>query len=319
VKQFAAFILPVVRHAWVRLASGLLSVALLLSLVSAGYSDWKKEITAANYCPVVPAGWPQNQFRYIQLYIDNERLREPIFEGRYVVNLGTDFGHEYHLRITQAGSENYASTTFVPTFIWSDNLQNLMMPNNKEEMAFLSRSSSHYWFPFDSAHFHEAFIFDPAIDIRAILLKNLVAGFYMPCDKVTGETKPGSAEISFELNRNPLIVDAAVLLLLVAAGFAVLITLFMDGGPLPHALSSYFFAVWTIRTLFGLTAEGFPTFFDLCLISLVLLIILLLFLRSLGLRELLIPVGRSGRHLVRRLEGRELVTEGAADIRVRPV
>jgi hypothetical protein len=308
VKQFSTFIiLPVVRHAWVRLASGLVSVALLLWLVSAGYSDWKKEITAANYCQMVPAGWPQNQFRYIQLYIDNEKLREPVFEGRYVVNLGT-VGREYHLRITQAGSGNYASTTFVPTFIWSDNLQNLVMPNNKEEMAFVSRSGSHYWFPFDSADFHETFTFDPAIDIRAILLKNLVAGFYMPCDKVTGETKLGSADISFELNRNPLIVDAAVLLLLVALGFAVLITLFTDRGPLPHALSSFFFAVWTIRTLFGLTAEGFPTFFDLCLISLVLLIILLLFLRALGLRELLIPVGRSGHNLVRKLEGRELVT-----------
>jgi hypothetical protein len=283
-------------------------VGLFLWLITAGYRDWQTEITATNYCSIAPVGWPQNQFRYIQLYIDNERLRDLIFGGRYFINLGTDFGRDqYHLRITQAGSDNYAPTTLVPTFIWSDNLQNLMMQNSKEEMAFVSRSSSHYWFPFDSGHFHETFTFEPAIDIRAMLLKNLVAGFYISCDTVTIQTRAGSAEVSFELKRNPLIVDAEVLLLMIAAGFAVLITLFIDRGPLPHALSSYFFAVWTIRTLFGLTAEGFPTFFDLCILSLVLLIMLLLFLRALGLRQLLMPVGRRGRNLVRMLEGRELL------------
>jgi hypothetical protein len=307
VKQFAAFLLPV-RHAWVRLGSGLIAVGLFLSLISTGYRDWSTEITATNYCSIVPAGWPQNQFRYIQLYVDNERLRDPIFDGRYFINLGTDFGRDqYHLRITQAGSDNYAPTTLVPRFIWSDNLQNLEMQNNREEMAFVSRSSSHYWFPFDSGHFHETFTFEPAIDIRAVLLKNVVAGFYIPCDTVTAQIRAGSAEVSFELKRNPLIVDAALLLLVIATAFAMLITLFMDRVPLPHALSSFFFAVWTIRSLFGLTAEGFPTFFDLCILSLVLLIMVLLFLRALGLRRLLMPVGRGGRNLVRRLEGRELL------------
>jgi hypothetical protein len=35
--------------------------------------------------------------------------------------------------------------------------------------------------------------------------------------------------------------------------------------------------IGTIRALFGITAEGFPTFFDLCILSLVLLIMVLLF------------------------------------------
>ena len=60
--------------------------------------------------------------------------------------------------------------------------------------------------------------------------------------------------------------------------------------------------------VFGLTAEGFPTFFDLCILCLVLFIVILLFLRGLGLRNVLKPLSRQGKNLVRRLEGRELLS-----------
>lgn len=248
-------------------------------------------------------------FRYIHFNIDTQNLRSPIFTGRYFINLGQNFGRNpLTMHISQAGHVGYGSTALTPQFRWDDGFQGLIMQDIKAEMSFVSLSSSHYMFPFDAARFNERFSFDPPIDIKAAYVANNVAGFYIPCDTVAVHTSEGNAEISFELRRNPLIVDTAVLLLVVVAMFAVFITLFMETGPLPHALSSYFFAVWTIRALFGLTAEGFPTLFDLCIVSLVLLIVLLLFLRGLGLRQALIPVGRRSRNLVRRLEGRELLS-----------
>jgi hypothetical protein len=102
------------------------------------------------------------------------------------------------------------------------------------------------------------------------------------------------------------------LLLVVAALFTILITLFVEAGPLPGALASYFFAVWTIRALFGLTAEGFSTLFDIGIVLLASLIPLLLFLRVLGLPRTLLPVGRYARNLVRMLEGRELLLSAPA-------
>jgi hypothetical protein len=215
----------------------------------------------------------------------------------------------------KTASRNYMSITYRPQLSWHDGgVENLEM-QDFSPMQFFSHSNSHYMFPFDSARFDEMFSFGPSppVDIKTALFSNHVAGFYIPCDTITVNTETGSAKISFELRRNPLIVDTAVLLLVVAAVFAIFITLFMEPGPLPHALSSYFFAVWTIRTLFGLTAEGFPTFFDLCIVSLVLLILLLLFLRGLGLRQALIPVGRRSRNLVRMLEGRELLSGITSD------
>ena len=133
----------------------------------------------------------------------------------------------------------------------------------------------------------------------------------MPCGSITVHTENGRATVSLELRRNPLIVYTAILLLVAAAFFAVLITLFVETGPLPGALASYFFAVWSIRVLFGLTAEGFPTLFDMGIIVLVSLIPLLLFLRALGLPYALAPFARYGRNVVRRLEGREIFSAPA--------
>jgi hypothetical protein len=260
-RQTVALIVPV-RYAWVRLTTGLVLVCLASWLVYAGYSEWRKTVTMTNSCNRVPADWPNHHFRYLQLYIDSQRLRGPIFDGRYFINLGSKFGRNpLQLTIIQAGSPNYAATTLRPTFHWDDGFPNLMMQDNHAEMAFVSKSSAHYMFPFDSARFDETFTFEPPppIDINAVLLSNRVAGFYMPCDTIAVHTETGSAKVSFELRRNPLIVYTAVLLLVIAALSAMLITLFVEAGPLPGALASYFFAVWTIRTLFGLTAEGFPT------------------------------------------------------------
>jgi hypothetical protein len=279
-------------------------------LVSNGYIQWAKTIADTHQCGKV-TGFP-----YMELDIDSQRLREPIFDGGYFINLGEDVGESEQFRTvtrlkitqsetTQTGSQ--AKSIFTPQLITHEkNRITYMRPH--EEIAFISRSNSHYMFPFDSASFNDTFSFEPAIELNAIVLTNRVAGFYMPCCAIAMHTELGRAQISFELRRNPLITGAAVLLLLGAGVFAVLIPLFMETGPLPHALSSYFFAVWTIRGLFGLTPEGFPTFFDLCIVSLVLLIVLLLFLRGLGLRQVLIPVGRCGRNLVRMLEGRELIS-----------
>jgi hypothetical protein len=188
------------------------------------------------------------------------------------------------------------------------------MRDDKAEMAFVSKSNSHYMFPFDSARFEETFTFEPPpeIDVKAVLLTNRVAGFYLPCDSITVQTKTGSANISFALKRNPILVFTAVLLLVVATLFAIIITLFVEAGPLPGALASYFFAVWTIRGLFGLTAEGFPTLFDMGIVLQASLIPLLLCLRVLGLPRALLPVVRYARNLVRMLEGRELLLSAPA-------
>jgi hypothetical protein len=190
-------------------------VALALWLVYAGYSQWQNTVAMTNYCNRVPVDWPQNHFRYIRLDIDNQKLREPIFDGRYLINLGSEFGKDpLQLKIIEQGaSPKYAPTTLRPSFVWLDDVSNLLM-KDWAEIAFVSKSYSHYMFPFDSARFEETFTFEPPpeIDIKAVLITNSVAGFYLPCESITVQTKTRSANISFELRRIPLITYTAVLL-----------------------------------------------------------------------------------------------------------
>jgi hypothetical protein len=115
----------------------------------------------------------------------------------------------------------------------------------------------------------------------------------------------GTVDISFELRRNPLIMDTAVMLLVIAAIFAVLITTKMEIKALPGAVAAYFFSVWSIRGLFGLTPEGFPTLFDIGIVLLALLVPLLLVFRLLGLAQLLSPIWIYCNDLLKRLEGRQ--------------
>jgi hypothetical protein len=185
--QSEALLVPV-RRAWVRSTTGLALVILAAWLVSTGYSEWQKTVAMTNTCSFAPAGWPQNHFRYIQLYIDSQRLREPIFDGRYFINLGSEFGRNpLQLRIIQAGSPpNYAPTTLRPNLGWDDGFPNLMMQENRAEMAFVSKSNSHYMFPFDSGRFEEAFTFElpTPLDIQAVLLSNRVAGGSSRCPRL---------------------------------------------------------------------------------------------------------------------------------------
>jgi hypothetical protein len=122
---------------------------------------------------------------------------------------------------------------------------------------------------------------------------------------VTVMTRAVIAEISFALRHNRLIIYTEVLLLGIGALFSILIILFVEAGPLPGALASYFFAVWSTRVLFSLTAEGFPTLFDIGIILLAFFITVLLLMRVLGLPRTLAPITRYGRNLVRMVEGRE--------------
>jgi hypothetical protein len=293
-----------VRHAWVRLTIGFVVLSLTVSFIGAGYSEWKKTVSATKFCYRVPTDFWQH-FRYMQLTIDSQSLSYPEFEGRYRITLGKETGNNISsLIITQIGKREYGSTLLSPQFSWDD-VDGPIMRDTNASISFLTQDNhSHYLFPFDSAHFEETFKFEPALNIRAVLFLNRVPGFYLPCKTIQVVTNEGSATISFELRRNRLIVYTAVLLFVVAALFAILITLFAESGPLPGALASYFFALWSVRALFALTTEGFPTLFDIGIVLLASLIPVLLLLRVLGLPVAFTPLRHYGGNLVRKLEGR---------------
>jgi hypothetical protein len=54
--------------------------------------------------------------------------------------------------------------------------------------------------------------------------------------------------------------------------FAFAIALGIETNALPPAVASYFFSLWSIRGIFGLGSEGFPTLLDVGILTLCMLI-----------------------------------------------
>jgi hypothetical protein len=94
------------------------------------------------------------------IFIDSQRLREPIFDGWYSINLGKDvseikrFSTVNELTIVQSTttqSGNYKEYLYKYPKNW------MVQPNSRAEMHYISLSNSHYMFPFDSASFNGTF------------------------------------------------------------------------------------------------------------------------------------------------------------------
>ena len=301
-KHQTASLVSRVRPVWVRLTAGIVVVGVAWWVVSAGYSEWQAAINAPRQCAT------QLRLPYIQFNIESQELRAPVFDGGFFINLGKDYGTSPRkIKLIQSASTSggvlYGATSY-DADLQSDQ-DTLWMVGGQKSMSFVSLNASHYMFPFDSSRFDYTITFDQPINMRAVLLVNRAPGFFMPCPSVAVRTSEGSVAVAFELVRNPLIVGTAMLLVGAAAVFAVSITMFVEAKSLPQAVASYFFSLWSVRGIFGLTLESFPTFFDMLIVSLAAAIPLLLAFRAFGLARFLLPVGAYLRDRIRKLEGRK--------------
>jgi hypothetical protein len=82
--QQLATLISRVRYVWVRVTTGLFLVILTSVLVFNGYVQWERTIAETHECRR-GTGFP-----YIEVYIDSQELRGPIFDERYFINLGRD-------------------------------------------------------------------------------------------------------------------------------------------------------------------------------------------------------------------------------------
>lgn len=142
-----------------RLITGIFVVIMATWFTYTGYNKWQQTIHEANSCSFVPNNI-KSHFRYIQFIINRQNLRNPVFDGRYFINLGNEFGNgSYQLSIIQAGKRGYAATTLNPALNWDEGFKAIVMQDSKD-ISFVA-DNSHYMFPFDSAQFDETFDFQP--------------------------------------------------------------------------------------------------------------------------------------------------------------
>jgi hypothetical protein len=279
---------------WIFLSVAALCVmALVVIVLVAVRKGWQTATASGIECQKGFQPLPYASNGYIEFFLEKQELAEPVFDGSYFINLTQEYGkNPMRLKVTTSGSRNYGNATTVANLNWDD-LGQILWMSDREKMSFISQHGSHRNFPFDSADFDFTLKMDPVVNIPVFRFNNRVSGFYMPCDdvKVT-RAEDGSFRVLFGLRRDLLTRVAAIMLFAAAVIFAFAITIFVEAKTLPTAVASYFFSLWSIRGIFGLGAEGFPTLLDVGILTLCILILVLLAVRIL-IREFRVAQQRS--------------------------
>lgn len=144
-------------------------------------------------------------------------------------------------------------------------------------MPFYRVSGSHRDFPFDSATIDFDTTFKPELQLKFLMIRNLNSGFYVPCDSAKATSDPsGKVHINFEIRRNPLVQVMAIVILMAAALFVLIIPFTVRREALPTSVASFFFSIWSIRGIWSSEMKVFPTRLDIIILFLCVLLLLLI-------------------------------------------
>ena len=227
---------------------------------------WKADTTREHACTLGDS----SQNSWVQFEVFEQDPIEPLFRGNIVmsfsakdvptgakqVSIGTGAGNGYFGNLDEAdlslqkGFGAFATPKPVTT-------------------EFVRASGSHRDFPFDSADLDFEMAWNPPIPAKALILRNYNQSFLLPCKSVSIRTLgDGKLEFSFKMKRSPLVQVSAAVLLSGAVLFVVAIGCFVKLESLPTAIASYFFSLWSVRSILSSEMKTFPTFLDITILSL---------------------------------------------------
>lgn len=266
------------RWVWI-LFLAVVIVSIGVWFIYATVSAWKVQTLAKVSCSfIVNQDVP---FSYIQYNI-KDQMTEPYFQGSIFINLGDIPTGPLRVEVLTTAEENYGNTTTSAEFFRDEPNQQFWMRKESQEVPFYRVSGSHRDFPFDSATIDFDTTFKPALKLKFLMIRNLNPSFYIPCDaaKVRSDSS-GKIRINFEMRRNPLVEVMAIVILMAAALFVVVIPFTVRAEALPTSVASFFFSIWSIRGILSSEMKVFPTRLDLMILFLCVLLLLLIGIRFL--------------------------------------
>lgn len=234
----------------------------------------------------VKDGLLEDNNSYIQVELLDQEPFEPIFNSRMYLSLSQAHRKDPE-RITfeTSPTRTFAGVAFHADLLYREDTHTLV-PDKTLDFYIVRTKGSHRDFPFDSAEFDFDLSHSPPVPIGRYAVRNLNHSFDVPCATMKVETRaPGREHLHFEATRNRVVQLTAVLLL--GAGFLFLIGIvtFVKSESLPTAIASYFFSMWSIRSILSSEIKTFPTDLDLGILSLCALLLVALGIR-LSLKEL---------------------------------
>lgn len=255
-----------------------LSVVAIAGFVIALIWAWVTQVAQTVQCSAV-LGRLEDWGGYIQINLKHQHPTEPYFEGEiWFIYADEAKKAVSSVTITRSGGRGYGDSRRRIDTIWDEVFHGLRPKAGFVPFDVVAASGLHQYFPLDSASFDFTLDLVPLGPRRVFIISNRVPGFVLPCNKFRVSSDPkGSLHVSFTLRRSPLIQLFVFVLSLAMVIFLVLIIRIKDTGVLPTAVASYFFSVFSLRTIVGDQVKTFPTLFDcviltVCMVMLVSLI-----------------------------------------------
>lgn len=201
------------------------------------YTAWSAEEKTGLLCGALPIDPPHS---YIQ-YSLKEQAVEPYFRGTIFISLGEASTAATQAELTTTAGGKYGNTVTHVEFFPDEQNKTFWMRKESEEVPFVRTSGSARDFPFDSALVELETTFAPPLPIHGVVLRNFNPSFYIPCDRVTVKTEgPTKLGLTFEVRRKPLVQLFAVVILIAAAMFALIIPFTVKRDALPTSVASFF-------------------------------------------------------------------------------
>lgn len=244
------------------------SVASLIFLVHA----WNLQENAAPGCHSA-FGKLDEHNGYLEIDVNKQDPTNEIFEGELFVYYPLKQTPPNAMTITRSAFGHYGSSTFnIPLVPWS---QGKAFPNAMK-IELPTSGATHRHFPFDSPHFEIALILDPPIQPKVIRFMNRTGAFIPICDSFKASwDAPNILKINVDYQRNPFVQSTVVFLCLGAFIFALLLLLPRTLESLATATASYFLSIWSLRGIVDRAILSYPTYFDMTLLSLSMLVLLI--------------------------------------------
>lgn len=255
----------------------ILGVATALALITTWRAQSKAQLTCSSLFE------PRHEHNgYFQINVLGPHPAEKIFKGEVFVYYPEDQKPSQAIRIERLATGTYARSLLTSPLVPFS--RGLATPRALE-FDLPTDGTSQREFPFDSPRFDLQMVFQPPIRPGGVIIRNSSPEFILPCSSLEA-TWDGvnRLRIRFEAKRSPFVRATTVIVGLAALAFAVLLSLIRTTEDLAVATASYFFSVWSLRSIVSPTGLTYSSFLDLWLMGTCVLALFVVGWRLTGVR-----------------------------------
>lgn len=262
-------------------------IVLVAGLAATFFLDkgWWKQSHSPLLCEKEFGTLAENNNGYIQINILSPRQVEQDFNAELFLYYSDNESPPVALRLTRGASGGYAPSILETQLLpWSKGRATPKpVPFDIPTPGVSLRN-----FPFDSRTFDFWLEFDPGQRPKVVILRNFTTDFIPVCSTFSSNWDGiNKLDISIAFRRNPFVQTTAVIVGLAALIFGLLLGCLRNRDDLSRATASYFFSLWSVRTLITPSGLAYSTLLDFWFMAVAVLVLFVVAWRFTGLCVLL--------------------------------